>query len=105
MKLSTLLATAGRRALGGVLGLGLAWSVLAPAPVQAEPAMWVVKDADSTIYLFGTVHLLKKNVVWNTPKVQAAMADASELWLEALDTDDAAKVGPLVQQLARSPPS
>ena len=35
------------------LALGLA------GPVAAEPAVWVIKDADSTIYLMGTVHVLK----------------------------------------------
>jgi uncharacterized protein YbaP (TraB family) len=99
MKTTELLAATGRRALGAALGLGLAWSVLAPAAAQAEPAMWVVKDADSTIYLFGTVHLLKTDVVWNTPKVRAAMAASQELWLEILDDEDAAKLAPLVQQL------
>ena len=33
-------------------------------PAQAQPAMWTVKDADSTIYLFGTVHLLKPETEW-----------------------------------------
>lgn len=99
MNLATLLATAGRTAVGAALGLGLAWSVLAPQTAQAEPAMWVVKDRDSTIYLFGTVHLLKKDANWNTPKVQAAMAESKELWLELIDAEDSAKLGPVIQQL------
>ena len=99
MKIADLLSSAARTTVGAALGLGLAWSALAPATAQAEPAMWVVKDADSTVYLFGTVHLLKKDVVWNTPKVQAAMAESKELWLELLDADDQAKLAPLVQQL------
>jgi hypothetical protein len=74
MKIADLLSSAARTTVGAALGLGLAWSVLGPNTARAEPAMWVVKDADSTVYLFGTVHLLKKDVVWNTPKVQAAMA-------------------------------
>lgn len=90
---------AARTTAGAVLGVGLAWSVLAPAAAKAEPAMWVVKDADSTVYLFGTVHLLKKDVTWNTPKVQAAMAHSGELWLELLDADDAVKLAPVVQRL------
>ena len=99
MKITDLLSSAARITVGAALGLGLAWSALAPAAAQAEPAMWVVKDADSTVYLFRTVHLLKKDVVWNTPKVQAAMAESKELWLELLDADDQAKLAPLVQQL------
>ena len=28
---------------------------------SAAPAMWVVKDADSEIYLFGTMHILRRD--------------------------------------------
>ncbi|MGJ3626244.1 TraB/GumN family protein [Sphingomonas sp. MMS24-JH45] len=36
-----------------------------PAPTQdADPALWVVKDADTTIYLFGTIHVLKPGLTW-----------------------------------------
>ena len=31
----------------------------ATATVAAKPGLWAVKDADTTIYLFGTVHVLK----------------------------------------------
>lgn len=44
--------------------------------------MWVVKDADSTIYLFGTVHILRPETRWRTPRIDAAMAESTELWLE-----------------------
>ena len=30
----------------------------AAATTDADPALWVVKDEDTTIYLFGTVHIL-----------------------------------------------
>lgn len=76
---------------------------LAAAPVRAEPALWVVSDHDSTIYLFGTVHLLRKDVVWNTPAVRKAMADSRELWLEIAEVDDPAAMAPLVQKHALDP--
>ena len=34
-------------------------AALAVKTVDADPALWVVKDQDTTIYLFGTVHALK----------------------------------------------
>ena len=72
-----LMGTAAAAALG--LGLGLAVIAGAPAPVMAQdaaaetgkPALWVVRDADSTIYLFGTVHLLRPETVWNSPVVKS----------------------------------
>lgn len=60
--------------------------------------MWVIRDADSTIYLFGTVHVLTSKTEWNTPRVQAAMKDSKELWLEVIDSDDPAALGPLIQK-------
>jgi uncharacterized protein YbaP (TraB family) len=73
-----------RTALAGLAALGL--SAMA-APALAQPAMWVVKDADSTIYFLGTVHLLKPETVWQTDKFTAAIAEAQELWLELPSTD------------------
>ncbi len=68
------------------------------APAVAQPAFWVVKDADSTIYLLGTVHLLKPETVWKTDKLLAAMKDAQQLWLE-LPTTDPQAMAPEMMQL------
>lgn len=70
------------------------------APVSAQPAVWVVKDADSTLYILGTVHLLRPNTQWRTEKLDAAMAGASELWLE-LPTTDPARLMPEMLRLVR----
>lgn len=34
------------------------------APVQAKPALWKLADKDTTIYLFGTIHILPDGVDW-----------------------------------------
>lgn len=62
-----------------LMALGLAGQA---APASAEPPMWVIKDRDSTIYLFGTVHLLDPNIQWRTERVQKAVDDARQLWVE-----------------------
>lgn len=61
--------------------------IIAGAPAQAQPAMWAIKDADSTIYALGTVHLLKPDMDWKTPAIKAAIAEADELWLELPTTN------------------
>lgn len=38
-------------------------AVTAPA-VQAKPALWKISDSDTTIYLFGTIHILPGGVDW-----------------------------------------
>lgn len=60
-----------------LLGLGVA------APARAEPAMWVVRDADSTVYMLGTIHVLKPGVAWRSAKLDRALADSREYWMEA----------------------
>lgn len=70
---------------------------LTAAPAAADPAVWVIRDKDSTIYLLGTVHVLKPDTVWRTPTIDRALSDASELWLE-VDTDDTAGMQDLVRR-------
>nr|WP_314529490.1 TraB/GumN family protein [uncultured Brevundimonas sp.] len=73
--------------------------VAAPAPIQGQgPALWVVKDADSTLYLFGSVHVLRPTTGWASPRVQAAFDSASDIWFEISNPDDQAALMPLIQQ-------
>lgn len=73
---------------------------------DADPAMWVVRDADTTIYLFGTFHLLDGRP-WFNDEVKAAFDASSELVLEVLLPEDMAQqqaiMGPLVMQYAVDP--
>ncbi|HJR20957.1 MAG TPA: TraB/GumN family protein [Dongiaceae bacterium] len=66
------------------------------SPAHAEPAMWVVKDADSTIYLLGTFHLIKPDMNWRSDKIDAAFKESDELWLEASPYGDEAMLQKLV---------
>ena len=67
------------------------------------PALWVVKDADSTIYLFGTVHVLRPTTAWGSAKVDAAFAAASDIYFEISNPDDQSAMTPLIQQYGLSP--
>lgn len=57
----------------------------APATEDAPqgPAMWVAKDADTTVYMLGTVHLLPAELEWRTPAIQAAFDEAKVVYFEA----------------------
>ena len=70
-------------ALGIPLLLGTI-PVEARAPQAARPALWEVKDLDTTIYLFGTIHLLPQNVQWRTSKFDQAMANSQQLVVETI---------------------
>lgn len=53
-----------------------------PRAIDARPALWRVHDGDTTIWLFGTIHVLPPGVAWKTPAVARAMAQADTLILE-----------------------
>lgn len=54
---------------------------------DADPALWVVKDADTTIYLFGTVHVLKPGMNWFDGGVREAFDASDEVVLEIARPD------------------
>lgn len=66
------------RALSVTLGV-----LCGVGPAAADPAMWVVKDADSTVYLLGTIHVLRPGVSWRSEKLDAALKSSDEYWMEA----------------------
>ena len=68
------------------------------AVAKAEPAVWVVKGPHATVYLFGTVHALDKNHPWRSAKIDAAIQQSQELWLEIPNPDDSASMQPLILQ-------
>jgi hypothetical protein len=59
------------------------------AMVDADPAIWVIKDADTTIYLFGTVHILKPGLSWFDEAISDAFAKSDELVTELPKVDEA----------------
>ena len=86
-----------------LLLVALIFIVFAAISAKAEPAMWVIKDADSTIYLIGTLHLLKHDTEWNAEKVKKTVHDATELWLEVADFDNEAALAPLMAKFGIDP--
>ncbi|WP_423142416.1 TraB/GumN family protein [Parablastomonas sp. CN1-191] len=55
-----------------------------------RPALWKVSDADTTIWLFGTIHALPKGLDWLNGPVAAAFDHSAELVTELPDVDPAA---------------
>ncbi|WP_066591116.1 TraB/GumN family protein [Sphingomonas pruni] len=56
---------------------------------NADPALWVVKDKDTTIYLFGTIHVLKPGLSWFDDGVKKAFDSSDALVLEMVQPDQA----------------
>ncbi|WP_309601796.1 TraB/GumN family protein [Sphingomonas sp.] len=77
---------------------------LAAKAPAAKPALWKVADKDTTIYLFGTIHLLPKGTEWRTAKFNQAAASSSTLVVETIidEANPAAAIGAMMK-LAVSP--
>lgn len=56
----------------------------AATPAAAEPALWLVKDADTEVVLFGTLHMLPAGTRWLTPRIAARLDASDTLVLEAV---------------------
>lgn len=81
--------------------VGVAWpatvsAIPAVAPVEAAaqpgPALWVVSDADTVIYLFGTFHALDGRSQWFNRSIKAAFDASDLLVLETLVPEDPAEL-------------
>lgn len=72
-----------RRAAMALFGLSIATSAV------AQPALWTVKNDHTTIYLFGTVHLLPSDIHWRYPALNSALQASDSLTIELTDADPA----------------
>jgi hypothetical protein len=124
-RLKTTTAGVSRWVVGAALGVGLCAALATGFPSQAlaqsatpavpaavaavppatgaGPALWVVKDADSTLYLFGTVHVLRPDTAWDSAKVDAALDRSDNVIFEISNPDDQAAIMPLIQSQGISP--
>ena len=48
-----------------------------------RPSLWSISDEDTTVYLFGTVHMLRPSVNWRFAEFEQALADAHTIVFEA----------------------
>ena len=93
----------GRRTLGALAGFGLLLGhspayaatapTAAPAPAQTQraaaaaprPAIWLLEDADTRIYLFGTSHIFERGFNWRSERLNRVINEADELVMETAD--------------------
>lgn len=91
-----------RRMFAALAGLWLAGCSVEAA--QARPPVWVVRDADSELVLFGSVHVLPPGLDWRPPELTGALAKADDLWFELpIDPASEAKVGQLAMERGMLP--
>ena len=73
------------RLLGALGAAAATTGMVAPQAAEARgPAMWSVSDADTTVYLFGTIHLLPEKYQWRTQTFDQAVDSSHELVVETI---------------------
>jgi len=75
-----------------VAGLLAVLLALLPAGVLAQssgpsPALWRIRDADSTVYIFGSLHILPQSFKWRAPEIEDAIA-SSDIFVFEVPVDD-----------------
>ncbi len=63
-----------------------------------SPALWKITDANSTLYLFGTVHLMQPDIDWQRRDMQAAFDDVGTVFFETPDDDKSALRASILQR-------
>lgn len=78
----------------------------APAPVatQVQPALWKVADEDTTIWLFGTIHILPAGIDWFKGPIAQAFEGSDTLVTEVVGADDPATAAKIAQIALSDPP-
>lgn len=75
----------------------------AAAPVvqdyEPNPAIWLLADEDTQIYLFGTFHQLPEGFRWRSAEFDLIAAEVDELVLESSDEDEATSGDAILDQL------
>ena len=75
------------RRIGAVVGVSLLLGALpaqAREPKVAQHALWEVSDPDTTIYRFGTIHLLPEKLQWRTAAFDQAVDQSQQLVVETI---------------------
>jgi uncharacterized protein len=77
----------------------------APATTGTGPALWKVADEDTTIYLFGTVHVLPKELEWYDATIATALKGSDMIVTEIkMDKASEAELQELNMKLGLLPP-
>lgn len=107
----------GLAGLLAVTGLTFAEAAAAPSPAPSatsaaprdsrtnpRPAIWLLADADTRIYLFGTVHILSPRLRWRSTEFDRIAADVDELVLEVGEDPDRMRPSQLIGPMMLAQP-
>lgn len=77
--------------------------LMVPAPVvqdyEPNPAIWKLADDDTTIYMFGTFHLLPDGFRWRSDAFNAVVERSDELVVETASAEGDAEIAAFMMEL------
>ena len=79
--------------------------LLTGGEASGQPPLWVVHGRHTTIYMFGSVHILPPGLDWAPPRLLGALPKARELWFELpIDQSTDVAAADLIRTLGYLPP-
>ena len=87
-------------ALAAIAALFLGGAAPAEKEPDLDPPVWLVRDRDTTIYLFGTIHLLDARSEWFNDEVKTAFDASDTVILEAVLPENPAQMQQLIAKYA-----
>jgi uncharacterized protein YbaP (TraB family) len=70
-----------------------------------KPAIWKISDVDTTVYLFGTVHVLPPTLTWHSPALDKALEESKAVYFETDVEGDPMVFRDIIQRLGIYQPS
>lgn len=61
---------------------GLCAAFIAAVPARAAPPVWIIRDGDSEMLLFGSIHVLPPGLAWRSAALDGELKRADDLWFE-----------------------
>ncbi len=82
------------------IAIALAGLALATASASAAPALWKISDADSAVWIFGSVHMLPPDTDWRSARFDKILSKADRVYFETdISTDAQMRIVPLSFEL------
>ncbi|GAA4643836.1 TraB/GumN family protein [Pontixanthobacter gangjinensis] len=66
---------------------------------EPSPAIWKLADEDTTIYMFGTFHILPQGFQWRSDAFNAIVQQVDELVVETSDADSEESLGEVMEEM------
>jgi uncharacterized protein len=74
---------------------------LGTVATPAAPALWEVRDEDSSVWLFGSVHILPPGLEWRSTRLNKILSKADRVYFETdISTEAQMRIMPMTFELA-----